>query len=64
MLSKDIEVVPVRDLLYEDAQKEVIGYLKKAGKRSGKAKGRTDRQKGSFSDPEGRRTPGLVNKQL
>lgn len=33
MLSKDIEIVPVRDLSYEDAEKEIMEYLKKAGKR-------------------------------
>ncbi len=33
MLSKDIEVVRVRDLSYEDAEKEIIEYLQKAGKR-------------------------------
>lgn len=33
MLSKDIETVTVRDLSYENAEKEVIGYLEKTGKR-------------------------------
>ncbi len=33
MLSKDIEVIQVRDLSYEDAEKEIIEYLQKAGKR-------------------------------
>lgn len=33
MLSKDIEIVPVRDLSYEDAEKEVIECLENAGKR-------------------------------
>lgn len=33
MLHKDIAVVPVRNLLYEDAEKEIIEYAEKAGKR-------------------------------
>lgn len=33
MLQKDIEIVPVRNLSYEDAEKEIIAYLQKAGKR-------------------------------
>jgi DNA-directed RNA polymerase specialized sigma subunit len=33
VLSKDIEIVPVRNLSYEDAEKEIIEYLQKAGKR-------------------------------
>jgi hypothetical protein len=33
MLSKDIEILPVRNLLYEDAEKEIVEYLQKTGKR-------------------------------
>jgi uncharacterized SAM-dependent methyltransferase len=33
VLSKDIEVLPVRNLSYEDAEKEITTYLKNAGKR-------------------------------
>lgn len=33
MLSKDIEIVPVRNLSHEEAEKEITGYLQKAGKR-------------------------------
>lgn len=33
MLSKDIEVIPVRDLSYEEAEKEIVKYLQNAGKR-------------------------------
>jgi hypothetical protein len=33
VLSKDIEIVPIRNLLYEDAEKEIIEYLQNAGKR-------------------------------
>lgn len=33
MLSKDIEITPVRHLLYEDAKKEIVEYLQNAGKR-------------------------------
>lgn len=33
MLSKDIEIVPVRNLSYKDAEKEIMEYLQKAGKR-------------------------------
>lgn len=33
LLQKDIEILPIRNLLYEDAEKEIIEYLQKAGKR-------------------------------
>lgn len=33
MLPKDIEILPVRNLSYDDTEKEIIGYLQKAGKR-------------------------------
>ena len=33
MLRKDIRVIPVRDLSYEDAEKEIVEYLQNAGKR-------------------------------
>lgn len=33
MLQKDITIVPIRDLSYEDAKKEIFDYLQKAGKR-------------------------------
>lgn len=33
MLSKDVEIVPVRNLSYEDAEEEIIEYFEKAGKR-------------------------------
>jgi hypothetical protein len=33
VLSKDIEIIPVRNLSYEDAENEIIGYLQKVGKR-------------------------------
>jgi hypothetical protein len=33
MLSKDIEILPVRNLSYEDAEKEIITHLQNAGKR-------------------------------
>jgi hypothetical protein len=33
VLSKDIEIVSVRNLPYEDAEKEIIEYLQKAGTR-------------------------------
>ena len=33
MLSKDIEVVPLRDLSYEDAEKEIIAYAENVGKK-------------------------------
>lgn len=33
MLQKDIKIVPIRYLSYEDAEKEIFEYLQKAGKR-------------------------------